>query len=219
MPVIETSIVGRCVLTREKINIADLYELDEPARQQPVGLPHDRSFDDKIGYRTRSMLAVPMISARDEVIGVIQLINKKREAARQAATRRATSTSGSCRSTTRSPSYSSALAAQAGIALENALLYEEIRDSSRASCAPACRRSSSATRPPRSLASASRADRRARRDGRPRRDAAATASARVLPATSCASSSTRRCSTTSARSACASRCWSRPRSSTRTSAS
>ena len=46
-------------------------------RQQPVGLRPRPQFDDKYRYQTRSMLTVPMISARDEVIGVIQLINKR----------------------------------------------------------------------------------------------------------------------------------------------
>ena len=43
----------------------------------------DPSFDRRAGYVTRSMLAAPLISQRDEVIGVIQLINKKRDPSRK----------------------------------------------------------------------------------------------------------------------------------------
>ena len=42
-------------------------------------LRHNKSFDEKTGYRARSMLTVPMLSLMGEVIGVVQLINKKRD--------------------------------------------------------------------------------------------------------------------------------------------
>ena len=74
-----SSIVGRAVLDRKPINTADL---GRPEEGDPLtrAVRHNRSFDDKTGYRTRSMLTVPMLSAENEVIGVIQLINKKRTA-------------------------------------------------------------------------------------------------------------------------------------------
>jgi hypothetical protein len=78
MAVSGSSIVGTCVLSSDVINIPDLYQLDAPgAGNNPWGFVHDRSFDDKYRYQTRSMLTVPMISARHQVIGVIQLINKR----------------------------------------------------------------------------------------------------------------------------------------------
>ena len=87
----EKSIVGKAVLTAADQH-PDLYKLAEPG-QNPWGFHHDRSFDEKTGYRARSMLTVPMLSAQDEVIGVIQLINKKRDPAPHADARRTTSTS------------------------------------------------------------------------------------------------------------------------------
>ncbi|MGE5182728.1 MAG: HD domain-containing phosphohydrolase [Acidobacteriota bacterium] len=127
MSVSETSIVGRCVLSGERINVPDLYNLDEPGvGNNTWGFVHDRTFDDKYRYETRSVLAVPMISARDEVIGVIQLINKrakgwiKFEAAGDFA-------DGVVPFDDVSEAYVSALASQAGIALENVLLYEEVK--------------------------------------------------------------------------------------------
>src|SRR2546423_358910 len=74
---------SRCasaVISRQLINIPDLYELDQPGKN-PWGFHHDKQFDRKTGYQGRSMLTVPMINQRDEVIGVIQLINKRRDGA------------------------------------------------------------------------------------------------------------------------------------------
>ena len=55
-------------------------------------LRHNKSFDEKTGYRARSMLTVPMLSAMGEVIGVVQLINKKRRPERAAGATAPTTT-------------------------------------------------------------------------------------------------------------------------------
>jgi HD-GYP domain-containing protein (c-di-GMP phosphodiesterase class II) len=122
MPVSTSSIAGATVVTREAINIADVYDLDER-----VPYRFDRSFDERTGYRTRSILAVPMISAEDDVIGVIQLINKKRSP-RAKLSAPEQFEQEVVPFDARSAELLAALAAQAGIALENALLYQEIRD-------------------------------------------------------------------------------------------
>jgi HD-GYP domain-containing protein (c-di-GMP phosphodiesterase class II) len=127
MPVSATSIVGRSVLSGERINVPDLYNLDEPGLgNNPWGFVHDRSFDDKYRYQTRSVLAVPMISARDEVIGVIQLINKRAKGW-IALDLPSDFEDGVVSFDDVSEAYVSALASQAGIALENVLLYEEVK--------------------------------------------------------------------------------------------
>jgi HD-GYP domain-containing protein (c-di-GMP phosphodiesterase class II) len=122
----EKSIVGKAVLTAKPINIPDLYQLSDPAHN-PWGFQHNRSFDEKTGYRARSMLTVPMLSAELEVIGVIQLINKKRD-----ATRTLTAPTDFDEQVIpfdeRSEEFALALASQAGLSLENAMLYEEIKD-------------------------------------------------------------------------------------------
>jgi HD-GYP domain-containing protein (c-di-GMP phosphodiesterase class II) len=118
------SIVGAAVLSREVINIPDLYELETPG-QNPWGFKHDRTFDQKIGYETHSMLTVPMMDARDEVIGVVQLINKKRRPDLKLgsvdAFQDVVPFDG------RSRDLVTTLASQAGVALENAMLYDEIQ--------------------------------------------------------------------------------------------
>ena len=127
MPVSETSIAGSCVLTSDRINIPDLYALDEPGTgNNPWGFIHDRSFDDKHRYQTRSVLAVPMISARADVIGVIQLINKRAKGWIQLDLP-SDFQAGVVAFDEVSEAYVSTLASQAGIALENVLLYEEVK--------------------------------------------------------------------------------------------
>ena len=71
----DTSMAGYAALNGKSVNVADAYRL-------PPGSPYkfSRSFDEKSGYRTRSMLVVPMRDHVGKVIGVVQLINKKRDA-------------------------------------------------------------------------------------------------------------------------------------------
>jgi HD-GYP domain-containing protein (c-di-GMP phosphodiesterase class II) len=74
MPLNEKSIAGYVALTGELVNAADAYNL-------PPGTPFNvsRAFDEKAGYRGKSMLVVPMRDHQQRVIGVVQLINKKRD--------------------------------------------------------------------------------------------------------------------------------------------
>jgi HD-GYP domain-containing protein (c-di-GMP phosphodiesterase class II) len=121
MPLSDRSIAGAAALRKTALNIPDVYDL----------APHktfhfDPSFDGRIGYLTRSMLTVPLISQRDEVIGVIQLINKKRDPARKLLTR-ADVDAQVVPFDERSEELLGMLAAQAGVSLETAILYEDIR--------------------------------------------------------------------------------------------
>lgn len=127
MPVSATSIVGQCVLSGDRINIHNLYALDAPGTgNNPWGFIHDRSFDDQNRYQTRSVLAVPMISARNEVIGVIQLINQRAKGWIQLDLP-SDFANGVVPFDEISETYIFALASQAGIALENMLLYGEVK--------------------------------------------------------------------------------------------
>ena len=144
IPMTTRSIAGAAAVTRKAINIPDVYELIPPEGSAPEAentslLPtaqqlaqtirlfsFDPSFDRKIGYRTKSMIAVPMISAEDDVIGVIQLINKKREPKNKLVTPEDALTEV-VPFDQRSEDLLATLASQASIALENAMLYDEIR--------------------------------------------------------------------------------------------
>jgi HD-GYP domain-containing protein (c-di-GMP phosphodiesterase class II) len=119
----DESIVGQAASSGRPINIADLGRLREDGQART--LRHNRSFDDKTGYRARSMLTVPMLSAMGEVIGVVQLINKKRTPGRPLVPEHIDR--DVIAFDQRAEELALAWAAQAGVSLENALLYDEIR--------------------------------------------------------------------------------------------
>jgi len=74
IPISEQSIVGYVAKTRQALTIDDAYELD-------VTLPFsfNKSFDEKSGYRTTSMLTIPLIAQESRLVGVMQLINAKND--------------------------------------------------------------------------------------------------------------------------------------------
>ncbi|MBI3205987.1 MAG: GAF domain-containing protein [Myxococcales bacterium] len=121
MPISPRSMAGWAALEKKSIRIDDVYDMP---KDSPFGF--DRSFDQKVGYRTKSMLCTPLITKEGEVIGVLQLINKKREASNKLL-----SPEDVERLVVpfddRSEQLMQTLASQAGIALENAMLYDEIR--------------------------------------------------------------------------------------------
>jgi HD-GYP domain-containing protein (c-di-GMP phosphodiesterase class II) len=122
MPLSNRSIAGSAALGKKAINIADAYDL-------PPGAPYgfDRRFDEKVGYRTKSVLTMPLISPqRAEVIGVIQLINKKKDPEKKLFTRDDVAEQV-MPFDERSEELLGMVAAQAAASLENAMLYEEIR--------------------------------------------------------------------------------------------
>jgi HD-GYP domain-containing protein (c-di-GMP phosphodiesterase class II) len=121
MPISARSMAGYVALEQKTLRIDDVYDM-------PAGAPFafDRSFDEKVGYRTKSMLVTPLTSSKGEVIGVLQLINKKREVKQKLL-----SPDDIGRNVVpfdeRSEELVQTLGAQAGIALENAILYDDIR--------------------------------------------------------------------------------------------
>ncbi len=76
MPLTETSIAGYVALTGKRRSTWRTPTTCRPARPTRSAAP----FDEKSGYRTKSMLVVPMRDHKNKVIGVVQLINKKRDA-------------------------------------------------------------------------------------------------------------------------------------------
>jgi HD-GYP domain-containing protein (c-di-GMP phosphodiesterase class II) len=121
MPLSDRSIAGAAALQKAPKNIPDVYDL-------PAGstFHFDPSFDRRTGYLTRSMLVVPLISQRDEVIGVIQLINKKRDSTAKLLSK-ADVDAQVVPFDERSEELLGMVAAQAGVSLETAILYEDIR--------------------------------------------------------------------------------------------
>ncbi|HHX38800.1 MAG TPA: response regulator [Armatimonadetes bacterium] len=96
-------------LTGETLNIPDVYEAEGFDFSGP------RRFDAVTGYRSRSMLVVPMRNYEDEIIGVLQLINAQDPTTGQVIPFPAANVER-----TRS------LASQAGISLTNTRLIQDL---------------------------------------------------------------------------------------------
>ncbi len=83
VPVSPRSMSGYVALHRKPLNIADVYDLPALA---PYGF--DRSFDAKIGYRTKSMLCAPLLSRVGDVVGVLPAPQQEARPRAQAPHRR-----------------------------------------------------------------------------------------------------------------------------------
>ena len=120
MPIDQASLAGYTASEGEPLVIDDVYMLPPD-----VEYAFNRSFDQRYGYRTKSMLVIPMVNHHGEVIGVLQLINRKRDFAAQLASpeeadRQIISYSPHTVKIVR------ALAGQAAVSIENSQLYEAI---------------------------------------------------------------------------------------------
>jgi len=120
IPVDRTSLAGYTAVTGEPLVIDDAYFLPPD-----VEYSINRSFDERWGYRTKSMLVIPMKDHRDEVIGVLQLINRKRDFDMVLATP-ADVEQQVVPYSKRTVELVTALAGQAAVAIENSQLYERI---------------------------------------------------------------------------------------------
>jgi HD-GYP domain-containing protein (c-di-GMP phosphodiesterase class II) len=72
VPLTTASIAGFTAVTGGTVFVDDLYHLP---KRVPYGF--DPSFDDAYGYRSRSMLSFPLVNHDRQVIGVVQLINRR----------------------------------------------------------------------------------------------------------------------------------------------
>src|SRR5690242_8277326 len=115
------SVAGHVALTSSLLQLDDAYVL-------PPGSPFhiNRDFDERVGYRTRSMLVVPMATPQGVVIGVLQLINCKRHANARLDGPAAVEAEV-IPYPERFRSLTASLASQAAVALENSRLYQSIQ--------------------------------------------------------------------------------------------
>ena len=117
----EQSIAGYVALTGEIVNIEDAYHL-------PADVPYaiNRKFDEDSGYRTKSILAVPIRNQKEKIIAVLQLINAKRDFSARLDSPEAMEQQV-LRYTPRQQEIVQSLAGQAAVALENSQLYDSIQ--------------------------------------------------------------------------------------------
>jgi HD-GYP domain-containing protein (c-di-GMP phosphodiesterase class II) len=120
LEITESSMAGYCALHGEVIELADAYRIP---KSHPFHF--NASFDEQAGYRTRSLIALPMKNGKGEVLGVLQLINCKRQPKARltdaAAVRRYVHPFPD-----RAVRLGLSLASQAAVAYENSRLYRDI---------------------------------------------------------------------------------------------
>jgi signal transduction histidine kinase len=123
LPISADSVAGYVALSGEVQRIDDAYAL-------PPGAPcrMDPSFDGRTGYRTVTMLVVPMKTPAGQIIGVLELLNCKQVAGRPFASLEAIKYEV-MPFPERYQELAASLASQAAVALENARLYQEIERS------------------------------------------------------------------------------------------
>ncbi|MCJ2544394.1 HD domain-containing phosphohydrolase [Thermostichus vulcanus] len=121
MPLSPSSIAGYVVLTGESLNLADVYDLSPD-------LPYafNRQVDQQTGYRTRSLLTVPMRDPSGQVMGALQLLNRLQP---QRPTRLDPSqvAEWSQPFSALEASVAESLASQAAVAYQNVQLREELK--------------------------------------------------------------------------------------------
>jgi len=122
LPLTEDSMAGYCALRGEVIELADAYRIP---KARPFHF--NATFDQQAGYRTRSLITLPMKNGKGEVLGVLQLINCKRN-----AKARLTDSGGVRRWVhpfpERAVRLGLSLASQAAVAYENSRLYRDIEN-------------------------------------------------------------------------------------------
>jgi HD-GYP domain-containing protein (c-di-GMP phosphodiesterase class II) len=121
LPISEDSIAGYVAQHGTVVMIEDAYEMESWV---PYSI--NKQFDIDSGYRTKSILAVAMMNPKNEIVGVVQLINAKRNwRARLNAAE--TIDQEVVPFTTRQMEIVSSLASQAAVSYENSQLYESIQ--------------------------------------------------------------------------------------------
>ncbi len=120
LPLNRASIAGYVALTRTPLNLEDVYRLPPD-----VEFSFNPRMDGALGYRTVSMLVIPMVDHTDEIIGVIQVINKKRSPQTRLETPEAAEAEAQPFGT-RDQEMVSSLASLAAVALNKALLLTRI---------------------------------------------------------------------------------------------
>ena len=120
LPITRRSLAGFVAMTGETLVIDDAYNLPDD-----VEYTINRSFDEENGYLTKSLLVFPMTNHVGDIIGVLQLINRKRVGAPPRLTA-ATVPAEVIPFDQETVELMRSLSGQATVAVENNLLYESI---------------------------------------------------------------------------------------------
>ncbi len=120
MKISEESIAGHVALHGTILNLPDVYKIpeDSPYRFNP-------DFDRSVHYRTTSVLTLPMRNIDNDIIGILQLINKKRHSGMPLIPYENIEKEV-IPFDEKDEQRAMALGGQAAVALENSILYEDI---------------------------------------------------------------------------------------------
>ncbi len=120
MPASTKSIAGWVAIKGEALNIEDAYKIPKSKDYS-----FNKNYDVTTGYRTKSLLTVPMRDHKGRILGVIQLINRKKDFKIKLTD--AQSVEDFCLPfDAENESVVLSLASQAAVALDNNRLYQEI---------------------------------------------------------------------------------------------
>lgn len=120
LPINRNSIAGYVALTGARLMIEDVYKIDE---SEPYSF--NPEFDRSHNYYTKSMMVIPMMNHHNDVIGIIQLINRKKNFFKKLT---AIEMKGNEVTSFSEKDYEllAAMAGQAAVAIENNALIKEI---------------------------------------------------------------------------------------------
>lgn len=111
MPVTPETLAGFVALSRQTLNLPDAYQLPPEAPYR-----FNDNFDRQAGYRTTSILVVPMQDTQGQVLGVLQLLNRQEEDGSGVAVP----------FSAEDQDLAQSLAGQAAVAVKNAQLRQDI---------------------------------------------------------------------------------------------
>jgi signal transduction histidine kinase len=122
-PITPDSIFGYTVISGHSLKINDAYDIGNDVCYQ-----HNHSYDIATGYKTKSILSIPMKDHNNNTMGVIQLINKKKS-----KDKKIDYTDPNALETVIPYDYQddlimNSLAGQAAVALENNMLYRDMNN-------------------------------------------------------------------------------------------
>ncbi len=110
MPLTKNSIAGYVAITASALNIPDVSQI--PAGEQ---YRYDPTFDEKYGYRTVSLLVMPIKNKKNQVLGVLEMINAIEND-------KVTKFNGE------DMEIAESFSSQAGVAIQNTSLTEQLRE-------------------------------------------------------------------------------------------
>jgi HD-GYP domain-containing protein (c-di-GMP phosphodiesterase class II) len=70
LPINSKTIVGHCAITKKSLSIDDVYEIPPDA-----GYSYNSKWDEENNYRCESILSIPMLDSKQNLLGVLELIN------------------------------------------------------------------------------------------------------------------------------------------------